>query len=360
MKLNLQATTKEEQKVKAYLEANASEVLAEKINGGVKIQKDGKTLINKKTLAGFMKFACDEAKKQAEKGASSACIDDDTVYGWSVHYFEEDSIEGTLYNEDGTEYKAPVPKVTAKAPAVKSDPPKPQPKPQMSMFDLLDAKPEEPAAEEPDDEPTDEDYAEVAEVLVEEEKTKPSKRTASPMYQKYLDVQGKYPQAVVAMRLGDFYEVFGDNAKLLADELPLTLTGRDCGLESRVPMVGFPYHASDAYFDKIARNGHNIVLIENDGIRKLPSAQTVDPETGEIIGEIPEEEMREFDGDIDEAIPTVSGLLKGYSEEPKTDEKLEQDMFALIDDEDDFDVTAFDAEAVAVLSEMFGNEITLR
>ena len=360
MKLNLQVTTKEEQKVKAYLEANASEVLAEKINGGVKIQKDGKTLINKKTLAGFMKFACDEAKKQAEKGASSACIDDDTVYGWSVHYFEEDSIEGTLYNEDGTEYKAPVPKVTAKAPAVKSDPPKPQPKPQMSMFDLLDAKPEEPAAEEPDDEPTDEDYAEVAEVLVEEEKTKPSKRTASPMYQKYLDVQGKYPQAVVAMRLGDFYEVFGDNAKLLADELPLTLTGRDCGLESRVPMVGFPYHASDAYFDKIARNGHNIVLIENDGIRKLPSAQTVDPETGEIIGEIPEEEMREFDGDIDEAIPTVSGLLKGYSEEPKTDEKLEQDMFALIDDEDDFDVTAFDAEAVAVLSEMFGNEITLR
>ena len=167
MKLNLQAVTKEEQKVKAYLEANASEVLAEKVNGGVRIQKDGKTLINKKTLAGFMKFACDEAKKQAEKGAQSACIDDDTVYDWSVHYFEEDSIEGTLYNEDGTEYKAPMPKVTAKAPAVKTQP-KPQPKPQMSMFDLLDAKPEEPAAEESDDEPTDEDYAEAAEQFAEE------------------------------------------------------------------------------------------------------------------------------------------------------------------------------------------------
>ena len=168
MKLNLQAVTKEEQKVKAYLEANASEVLAEKINNGVRIQKDGKTLINKKTLAGFMRYACDEAKKQAEKGASSACINDETVYGWAVHYFEEDSIEGTLYNEDGTEYKAPVPKVTAKAPTVKYTPPKPQPKPQMSMFDLLDAKPEEPAAEEPDDEPTDEDYAEAAEQLAEE------------------------------------------------------------------------------------------------------------------------------------------------------------------------------------------------
>ena len=167
MKLNLQAVTKEEQKVKAYLEANASEVLAEKINNGVKIQKDGKTLLNKKTLAGFLKFACDEAKKQAEKGAQSACIDDDTVYDWSVHYFEEDSIEGTLYNEDGTEYKAPMPKVTAKAPAVKTQP-KPQPKPQMSMFDLLDAKPEEPAAEESDDEPTDEDYAEAAEQFAEE------------------------------------------------------------------------------------------------------------------------------------------------------------------------------------------------
>ena len=167
MKLNLQAATKEEQKVKAYLEANASEVLAEKINNGVRVQKDGKTLINKKTLAGFLKYACDEAKKQAEKGASSACIDDDTVYGWAVHYFEEDSIEGTLYNEDGTEYKAPMPKVTAKAPTVKYAPPKPQPKPQMSMFDLLDTKPEEPAAEE-HDEPTDEDYVEAAEQLAEE------------------------------------------------------------------------------------------------------------------------------------------------------------------------------------------------
>ena len=332
MKLNLQATTKEEQKVKAYLEANASEVLAEKINGGVRIQKDGKTLLNKKTLAGFLKYACDEAKKQAEKGAQSACIDDDTVYGWAVHYFEEDSIEGTLYNEDGTEYKAPMPKVTVKAPAVKAAPPKPQPKPQMSMFDLLDAKPEEPAAEEPNDEPTDEDYAEAAEQLAEEEKAKPPQRTVSPMYQKYLDVQGKYPQAVVAMRLGDFYEVFGKNAEVLASELPLTLTGRDCGLESRVPMVGFPYHTAEMYFGKILSNGHTLVVMENDDeVRELPAEQNVDLETGEILSE---EEMREFDGDI---------------EEPD---------FA--DNEPDLDLSAFDTEALAVLDEIFGNEITLR
>ena len=332
MKLNLQATTKEEQKVKAYLEANASEVLAEKINGGVRIQKDGKMLINKKTLAGFMKFACDEAKKQAEKGASSACIDDDTVYGWAVHYFEEDSIEGTLYNEDGTEYKAPMPKTkpVQTKPTPPMPKPKPQPKPQMSMFDLLDAKPEAPADEESDDEPTDEDYTEAAQQITKEETAKPPQRTVSPMYQKYLDVQGKYPQAVVAMRLGDFYEVFGKSAELLANELPLTLTGRDCGLESRVPMVGFPYHASDVYFGKILSNGHTLVVMENDDeVRELPAEQNVDLETGEILSE---EEMREFDGDMEE--PDIA--------------------------DDEPDISAFDTEALAALDELLGNEITLR
>ena len=190
-----------------------------------------------------MKFACDEARKQAEKGANSACIDDQTVYGWAIHYFEEDSIEGMLYNEDGTEYKIQ-PNVAAKAPAVKYSPLGPQPKPQLSMFDLLDAKSaeaEEPV-EQPDGEPTDEDYEEAEQAIKEPPKQQAS---ISPVYRKYLDVQEKYPQAVIAMRLGDFYEVFGDNAKLLAEELPLTLTGRDCGLEERIPMVGFPYHASD-------------------------------------------------------------------------------------------------------------------
>lgn len=327
MKLNLDAKTNEERKVKAYLEANASDILAEKINNGVRIQKDGKTLINKKTLAGFMKFACDEAKKQAEKGAQSACIDDDVVYGWAVHYFEEDSFVGMLYNEDGTEHKNQ-PSVATKAPTVKYTPPKPQPKPQLSMFDLLDAKPDEPE----EDEPTDEEIREVVEQIAAEEKAEQPKPTVSPVYQKYLDVQGKYPQAIVATRLGDFYEVFGDNAKLLADELDLTLTGRDCGLESRVPMVGFPYHASDVYFGKILSNGHTLVVIENDDeVREFPAEQNVDLETGEILSE---EEMREFDGDV---------------EEPD---------FA--DDETDLDLSAFDTEALAVLDEMFGNEITLR
>lgn len=183
MKLNSEARTLAEQKVKAYLEANASSILAEKINNGVRIQKDGKQLLNKKTLAGFMQYACEEARKQADKGAQCACIDDETVYGWAIHYFEEDSIEGTLFNEDGTEYKKQ-PSATAKAPTVKYAPPKPRPKPQMSFFELLENRNMQQQKDlcknsvEDDEEPTEEEILEVStlcadpetgEVLTEEE-----------------------------------------------------------------------------------------------------------------------------------------------------------------------------------------------
>ena len=103
--INLKAKTKPQELVKAYLEKNATETLIEKINNGVRIEKDGKQLKKKKTLDGFMSYANNEARKLAEKGANSACVEDNVVYGWAMHYFEEDSIEGTLYNEDGTEYK---------------------------------------------------------------------------------------------------------------------------------------------------------------------------------------------------------------------------------------------------------------
>ena len=146
MTLNLTATTTEEKVLKEYLEQNASEVLAVKINDGVPVEKDGKKLISKKTLAGFMKYATEEARKQAAKGATSACLHSDIVFGWAIHYFEEDSILGTLYNEDGTEYKAakPATKILTPSSTVATNTPTtptPKPKPkagQMSMFDLFD------------------------------------------------------------------------------------------------------------------------------------------------------------------------------------------------------------------------------
>ena len=326
MKLNLEAKTKEQQRIKAYLEENASDILAGKINNGVLIKKDGKILLNRKTLDGFMSFATEEARKQAEKGVRYAMVEDDVVFGWAVHYFEEDSIEGTLFNEDGSEYK-PQPKPAAKVPTVKAQP-KPQPKPQMSMFDLMGEDLEGKPEDDEDTMPSDEEIQEIMAEIAEEDKKKQA--STSPVYRKYLDVQDRYPQAVIAMRLGDFYEVFGKNAEVLANELPLTLTGRDCGLESRVPMIGFPYHTAEMYFGKILSNGHTLVVMENDDeVRELPSAQSVDLETGEILSE---EEMREFDGDI---------------EEPK-------------DLDDDIDTSAFAKDALCKLDEMFGDKLTLR
>ncbi len=88
-KLNLTAKGRAQELILAYLQENASDVLAEKINNGVVIEKDGKRLISKKDLDGFMAFANSEAKKLAEKGANSACVEDSVVYGWAIHYFEE-------------------------------------------------------------------------------------------------------------------------------------------------------------------------------------------------------------------------------------------------------------------------------
>ena len=277
-KLNIETKNKAQELIKAYLEENASELLAEKINNGVRIQKDGKTLISKKTLNGFMTFAADEAKKQAEKGARSACVGQSVVFGWAVHYFEEDSIEGTLYNEDGTEYKPPKPVAKTK-PATSSPAPTAQkPKPQMSLFDMLDApsgKQTTPSETEESDEqdiPDDEDdviseeeQREIlAEIAAEEERERAAaeqqretekkpvpKPAGSPLWQHYMALQNKYPDHILAYRVGDFYEVFGDNAKLLAEPLDLTLTSCDCGLAERV----LAYTSEPLLAAPVAENG---------------------------------------------------------------------------------------------------------
>ncbi len=215
--LNLAAKTPEQRSVKEYLEKSASETLADKINRGVKIQKDGKTVINKKDLDGFMKFACEEARKKAEKSAKSTCIEDSTVYGWAIHYFEETSIEGTLYNEDGTEYKPVQHSVTrSPAPAVSPIPPVQKPKPQMSIFEMMEQKSDDTETdsdEETEDETEEtedeiEPLPETKENLPEEPqpasfpaKVLPNAVSAippqsSPFYQRYMKLQAQYPDTV--------------------------------------------------------------------------------------------------------------------------------------------------------------------
>ena len=285
MELNLKANTPSEQKILEYLQNNASETLAEKINNGTPFEKDGKPLLNKKTLSGFMKYACDEARNFAEKGANSACIDDATVYGWAVHYFEEESIEGTLYTLDGEEYKPAVKaKIAQKSTYTPTSAPKQQNQ-QASLFDIISqennvadtTKQEQPVIQKKE------------ESLKEAPKIE-TKQTLSPVYTEYKTLKEKYSDYVIAYRLGDFYKILGKDAVTIASELDLTLTGRECGLTYRIPMVGFPYHAAEAYFAKIVKK-HNLVIRESDKDIQLidkinmDDNRLIDQDTGEILNQ---------------------------------------------------------------------------
>lgn len=288
MELNLTAQNKQEELILNYLQNNASETLADKINNGTPFEKDGKPLLNKKTLAGFMKYACDEARKLAEKGANSACIDDATVYGWAIHYFEEESIEGTLYTIDGAEYKPTVKRIESNA--VKAKPEhKKQENVQFSFFDSLTEQ--EVKDNKTDNSSVDTDENEVIEQNGNDEQTPVASNTPNgTFFEKYQALQQQNPAYVITYRLGDFYEILGDKAVAIAREIDLTLTSRDCGLQERVPMIGFPYHASENYFSKIAKT-HDLLVVETDGQTRIISKtkpelqRIVDIETGEILSD---------------------------------------------------------------------------
>ena len=374
IKLNLKAESPEFQAIKEFLEENANEFLAEKINNGVFIQKDGKRLLNKKDLASFMKYAYEEARKLSAKGTTSACVKDEIVFGWAMHYFEENDLIGKLYNEDGSEYK-PAPKKTNKnvqpvpAPTVQTKPTPPKPR-QFNLFDMMsqteDVKTDKPTEEKIEnnndgefqtpahediddgvDEPVED---EIIEMNVTEDTQNPctwkvNKTTgeilskspvdkkgvplqASPLYQKYMRFQNQYPHAVIAYRLGDFFEVFGDNAVKLANNFNLTLTGRDCGLEERVPMVGFPYHASGVYFHKISERFELVVVEDNVATPYGYDDDKTDPYA-------PIEEENES---------TV------YENKDKPDDDLEELRAS---------TKAFEQTALCALLEIFGEEIMI-
>ncbi|MGN0803285.1 MAG: DNA mismatch repair protein MutS [Candidatus Faecivicinus sp.] len=84
----------------------------------------------------------------------------------------------------------------------------------------------------------------------------------SPMMQQYLQIKEQYPDTILFFRLGDFYEMFFDDAKLVSQELELTLTGRDCGLSERAPMCGVPFHAVETYLQKLIAKGYKVAICE--------------------------------------------------------------------------------------------------
>jgi len=114
----------------------------------------------------------------------------------------------------------------------------------------------------------------------------------TPMMQEYLRTKEEYKDCVLFYRLGDFYEMFFDDARMVSKELELTLTGKDCGLEERAPMCGVPFHAADTYIKRLIELGHKVAvceqvedpklakgLVKREVIRVVTPGTTLDPGT---------------------------------------------------------------------------------
>ncbi|MFZ7120453.1 MAG: DNA mismatch repair protein MutS [Eubacteriaceae bacterium] len=117
----------------------------------------------------------------------------------------------------------------------------------------------------------------------------------TPMMQQYLELHEKVKDAILFFRLGDFYEMFFDDALTASRELEITLTGRDCGLEERAPMCGVPYHAAENYIVRLIEKGYKVAICEqvedpkiSKGIVKREIIRVISPGTindGKLIHE---------------------------------------------------------------------------
>ena len=84
----------------------------------------------------------------------------------------------------------------------------------------------------------------------------------TPMMQQYMETKKEYKDCILFYRLGDFYEMFFDDALKASKELEITLTGKNCGLEERAPMCGVPYHSVDGYLNKLVSRGYKVAICE--------------------------------------------------------------------------------------------------
>ena len=114
-----------------------------------------------------------------------------------------------------------------------------------------------------------------------------AKAKYSPMMVQYLEIKKEYPDALVLFRLGDFYELFFDDAKTASRELELVLTGKNAGVDERIPMCGVPHHAVTAYIDKLIKRGYKVAIVEQledpkdvkKGVVKRDVVQVITPGT---------------------------------------------------------------------------------
>ena len=84
----------------------------------------------------------------------------------------------------------------------------------------------------------------------------------TPMMKQYLEIKKDYQDTILMFRLGDFYEMFFEDAKVASKELELVLTGRDCGQQERAPMCGVPFHSVDSYIARLVSRGYKVAICE--------------------------------------------------------------------------------------------------
>lgn len=176
--------------------------------------------------------------------------------------------------------------------------------------------------------------------------------TVSPFYAEYLRVQKANPDSIVVYRLGDFYEVMGEKAEQAATILDLTLTGRDVGLDERIPMCGFPYHVAEQYIEKLL-DKVSVVVVEPDKEPFFIKSHIEKPKTPELEELSPEEsaeldrifseqeeaeEQPDYVGEIDTRFPIDDDY--GDEDEP-TDEEIEE-AFEAAEEESDEETEDYD------------------
>lgn len=185
---------------------------------------------------------------------------------------------------------------------------------------------------------------------IEEEKA-----SVSPFYAKYSELQKANPDSIVVYRLGDFYEVMGEKAEQAATILDLTLTGRNVGLDERIPMCGFPYHVADRYFGKLTESV-SVVVVEPDAepfkilshaeARKTSELVELSPEESEELDSIfseqeEAEEQPDYVGEIDTRFPIDDDY--GDEDEP-TDEDYKEAFEAAEEEKSDEETEDYDYE----------------
>ena len=339
-KLNLAAKGDDQIAVLNYLQQNATDVLANKINNGIQIVKDGVTLINKKTLDGFFHYATEEARKLVAKDARCACVLDRVVFGWAIHYFEEDEIEGTLYNLDGTEYKTAVKRTTTPTVTTKSVVTKPKKNEgQLSIFDMT--LPDDESDDTNDDVCADTEDSDEVQVVCEPTSQPTAQQVSIPIithndtqsstptqqstnthtddkalfYYKYEIMQRQYPNNILLYRVGDFYEALDKGAELLARTIGLTLTGLSCGEAGRHPMCGIPYHALDVYVDKIKQHFAITIMDSDNDVRVVEKTEL------SVVDAVQQNAQRLAELDEDNAVDFVP--VTAQQTQPKTPDDIQ-------------------------------------